>query len=341
LRCYLNGERPRGVALALPDLGETVTRARGTALYERMLVRRPRARVTVIVLTVLALALPAAAVAEDPPFVGWSALLPALSLPYDVTSPDDCIAGRTQCVDKVIREMTRRLAPLASSCDHDAVFALVYLRVTEEYRRTIESPTFFEDTPFVNHEDVVFARYYFAAYDAWAAGQTAEVPEAWRIAFDAARDRSVSASGNLLLGINAHVQRDLPFVLYSIGLVRPDGGSRKPDHDRVNVILNRVTDDVVAEIARRFDPTVDDAGLPGTIDEFALFQTLVSWRETAWRNAELLAQAPTPEAREDVARMIESYAAANAAAIRTATQYLPLSGGSAARDAYCALHWAD
>ena len=100
---------------------------------------------------------------EDPPFVGWSALLPGLSIPYDATSPDDCVAGRTQCVDKVVREMTRRLEPLASSCDHDAIFALTYLRVTEEYRRTIESPTFFDDTPFVNYEDVVFARYYFAA----------------------------------------------------------------------------------------------------------------------------------------------------------------------------------
>ena len=235
--------------------------------------------------------------------------------------------------------MTKRLEPLASSCDHDAVFALTYLRVTEDYRRTIESP-FFDDTPFVNHEDVIFARYYFAAHDAWTAGRTSEVPPAWRVAFDAARDRAVSAMGNLLLGINGHVQRDLPFVLYSIGLVSPEGASRKPDHDRVNQILNRVTDDIIAEVARRFDPTIDDANLPTTIDDFALFQTIVGWRETAWRNAELLALAPTPAARELVAREIESNAASQARAIRTTMQYLPLLGGRAARDAYCATHWA-
>ena len=45
------------------------------------------------------------------------------------------------------------LRPLADSCDHDGIFALAYLRTTEEYRRTIEDPTFFEDTAFVNHED--------------------------------------------------------------------------------------------------------------------------------------------------------------------------------------------
>jgi Family of unknown function (DUF5995) len=297
-------------------------------------------RLALLTLVLFALALPASAVAEDPPFVGWTSLLPGLSVPYDETSANDCVAGRVKCVDQTIREMTKRFEPLASSCDHDAIFALTYLRVTEEYRRTVEDPTFFDDTPFVNHEDIVFARYYFAAHDAWTAGRIREVAPAWRVAFDAARDRAVSANGNLLLGINAHVQRDLPFVLYSIGLVTPDGTSRKTDHDRVNQILNRVTDDLIAEIARRFDPTIDDGNLPTTLDDLVLFQAIVSWRETAWRNAERLALAPTAEARERVAQEVEGYAAAQAKAIRTATQYPPLLGGRAARDAFCATHWA-
>lgn len=299
--------------------------------------RSLRHRGAVVVATVLALALPAAAAAEDAPFVGWSALLPALSLPYDPEGLDDCVAGRVQCVDRTIREMTRRFDALAADCHHNAIFALTYLRVTEEYRRTVEGP-FFDDTRFVNHEDRVFALYYFAAYDAWSAARTGDVPPAWRIAFDAARARAVSATGNLLLGINAHVQRDLPFVLVKAGLVRPDGGSRKPDHDRVNVILNRVADDALAEIARRFDPTVDDANLPTTLDDAALFQTLAGWREKAWRNAELLAAAPTAEARELVAATIEADAATEARAIVASTAYPPLLGGSAARDAYCATH---
>jgi len=293
-----------------------------------------------VIVVCVACAWPAAAVADDPPFVGWTALLPALAIPYDVTSPDDCAAGRTQCVDKTVREMTKRFDPLVSSCDHNAIFALVYLRVTEEYRRTIDAP-FFDNTPFVNYEDGIFAHYYFAAYDAWASGQRAEVPPAWRLAFDSARNRQVSASGDLLLGINAHVQRDLPFVLYRIGLVAPDGSSRKPDHDRVDEILNRVTDDVVSEIARRFDPTIDDTNLPGPVDDFTLFQLLVAWRESAWRNAEALAAAPTAGARDLIARQIESNAATTAAEIKLATQYPPLSSGRADRDSYCAAHRYD
>jgi hypothetical protein len=290
---------------------------------------------------VLGLAAPGAAAAEEPPFVGWSALLPGLSLPpYDAASPDDCVAGRSQCVDRTIREMTRRFDRLADSCDHAAIFALTYLRVTEEYRRTIDEP-FFDDTPFVNYEDTVFARYYFAAYDAWAGGRIAEVPPAWRVAFDAAAAHRVSGTGDLLLGINAHVQRDLPLVLYAIGLVRPDGTSRKADHDRVDVILNRVVEPLIAELARRLDPTVDDSDLPTSLDEAGLFQLLAAWREKAWRSAEALALAATPEARQLVVSQIESDAATEARLIAASTAYPPLLGGSAARDAYCAIHHDD
>ena len=188
--------------------------------------------------------------------------------------------------------MQRRFDRLAADCDHDSIFALSYLRTTEEYRRTIEGGTFFEDTAFVNHEDAVFARYYFEATDAWESGRRAAVPPAWAIAFKAADERSMPASGNLSLGINAHVQRDLPFVLAGIGLVKPDGSSRKEDHDRVNVFLNRVTDGLIAEIAARFDPTADDRDLPTSIDDMGIFQLIPTWREIAWRNAERLASAP-------------------------------------------------
>ena len=294
-------------------------------------------RLSLFLIGFLLLLTAGAARAEDPPYVGWSALLPSLTTEFDASSENDCTAGRTRCVDAVIREMQRRFDPLAQSCDHDSIFALAYLRTTEEYRRTIEDPTFFEDTAFVNHEDVVFARLYFDAFDAWRKGRTEDVPRAWAIAFQAAADRSMPASGNLSLGINAHVQRDLPFALAGIGLVKPDGSSRKPDHDRVNEFLNRVTDDLYAEIARRFDPTIDDGDLPGTADDAALFQIIPTWREIAWRNAERLVGASSDEERAEVAASIEAYAASQAETIRLAGGYGPLRN-STARDAYCSIH---
>ena len=250
--------------------------------------------VTVLLLAAALLTSTGAARADDPPYIGWTA---TAARPDDASSTpssaNDCAAGRTHCVDAVIREMQRRFDPLAESCDHDSIFALAYLRTTEEYRRTIEDPTFFDDTPFVNHEDAVFARLYFDAYDAWHGRRSHDVPAGVGDRVPSRRRPRVTAQGNLSLGINAHVQRDLPFASPRIGLVKPDGSSRKPDHDRVNEFLNRVTDDLYAEIARRFDPTIDDTNLPGTADDAGVFQLIPTWREIAWRNAERLV-APRP-----------------------------------------------
>jgi hypothetical protein len=282
-----------------------------------------------------------AAKAEDPPpFVGWSALMPALASQYDPTSLDDCVAGRFECVEKVIKEMHRRLEPLANSCDHDAVFALAYLRTTEAYLTYARRSDFFADARFVNHQDVVFAQMYFDAYDDWAAGRMERVPPAWRIAFSAADDERVSGAGNLLLGISAHINRDLPFALAAIGMTTDSGVSRKHDHDKVDEILNAVVDPMMREQARRFDPELSRAQTPHGLGYAGLLQTIVTWREAAWRHAELLVAAPDGASRAVVAQQIEDYAAAQARAIEAASRYLPPHTTTQARNEYCAVHGA-
>lgn len=295
-----------------------------------------------LVVTVLALVLavgaqtgPAAA-EDDPPFVGWSAVLPPLAGDYEPTSSDDCVAGRVQCVKKIIREMERRFDPQAEQCAHSAVFALAYLRTTEKYLQTTLTPGFYDDPSFVNHEDAAFAAMYFDAFGAWAAGQVERVPPAWRVAFEAADGRRVTGSGDLLLGMNAHVNRDLPFLLAAIGLVAPDGTSRKPDHDRINVMLNSVVEPLMAEEAARFDPDMERVQTPYGVGYTPLMQLLVEWRESAWRQAELLVAAPDDGARAQVAASIEATAALNAQAIVASTSYVAPLTSSGTRDAYCA-----
>ena len=67
--------------------------------------------------------------------------------------------------------------------------------------------------------------------------------------------------GDLLLGINAHINRDLPYTLAHVGLVKADGSPRKLDHDKVNQSLDRVIDPLQDELAQRYDPifTIIDA----------------------------------------------------------------------------------
>jgi hypothetical protein len=213
------------------------------------------------------------------------------------------------------------------------VFALTYLRTTEEFFRTeTNDPGYFSDVPWINHEDAVFAEFYFRAYDDYVAGQ--DVPAAWRIAFDTAKSRNETAIGDLLLGMNAHINRDLPFTLAAVGLVKPDGSSRKSDHDKVNAFLDRVIDPLQRELAERYDPLfrTTDAE-PSPLDETGALALVRGFRENAWRNAERLVNARTDAQRRHVAASIEAEAALGARLIR-ATNTLP--GYGPRRDAYCA-----
>ena len=297
------------------------------------------AALAVVLLLGLAPAASASEDYEDPFFLNWPTLLPAAPITdYQVSSADDCRKGQMSCVDRVIREMTRRYN--GHRCDHDSTFAFTYLVTTEEYRKAVQDPTFFTDNAFVNHQDAVFAEYYFDQYDDWHAGRIEQVSPAWRIAFHAADRKAVSGLGNVFLGMNAHVNRDLPFVLADIGLVKPDGTSRKPDHDRVNDFLAATNQYLLTEAAKYLDPTLDDGDVPGSsVDNSVAVQALVAWREQAWRNAERLVAAPDAAARADVARQIEQTAALEALVIRTAFLYTPLHDllgrGRIARDRFC------
>jgi hypothetical protein len=272
---------------------------------------------------------------DEPLLVEWSALLPGFTDGYDPSSSNECKAGQPGCVQALIREMERRLERYG--CDHNSLFALAYLRTTEEYQRASNEPGFFADPRFLNHYDAVFARFYFDAEDGWRAGSHAEVDPAWQVAFAAADASEVTSTGNLLLGMNAHINNDLPFTLATIGLVAPDGTSRKPDHDKVNQFLNRLSEPMRAEIVARYDPAFGDGDLPGTLDDSAIMQVIVTWREAAWRNAERIVNAPTPAQRALVEAEIRVAAGLEAEAIRAAYAYAPLRS-PAARDAHCAEH---
>lgn len=307
-----------------------------------MRTRRPRLwLVAIIAIGSLALTPPAtvAGTYDDPFFLDWPLFLPALASDFTATTETDCPRGSVRCVDNVIREMTRRYNQLG--CDHQSMFAFTYLLTTEEYRKAVEDPGFFTDNAFVNHQDAVFAEFYFRAYDAWTKGRLEDVPPAWRIAFRAGDGQEVTGTGNVLLGMNAHVNRDLPFVLAAIGLVKPDGTSRKVDHDRVNLFLNAVNKYLLTEAAKYLDPTVDDGDVPGSsIDNSTMVQLLVSWREAAWRNAERLAGAESEADRLAVAQSIEDGAAYTALALRLSFRYNGLTTGTAeARNLYCGAHW--
>jgi hypothetical protein len=132
--------------------------------------------------------------------------------------------------------------------------------------------------------------------------------------------------------MNPHVNRDMPFMLDALGLTKPDGSSRKPDHDRGNRVLAALYGPVLNEMDARFDDSISSYEVPGTwIDDAGFFQILQGWRELVWRHAEMLERAHTRAERGAVASYIETYALEQGRFIEANTRIR----SSAARDAHC------
>jgi hypothetical protein len=281
----------------------------------------------------LALACGAAfpAAADSPSDFNWTEILPAD--PAAAGPQPRPVRGCRKATIRCVVLEVRKLASLQRrfGCDHRGVFATTYLELTREALATVRrNPRFFRWPRYFFREDALFANVYFRALQAWHRG--GRVPPAWRIAFESARDADLNAAQDMLLGINAHVQNDMPFVLAALGLRTAKGVSRKRDHDAMNKVLDRAYERVVRAVERRFDPLVGTINSPATpLDDVAGIELVRGWRETVWRNAERLVRAKSRAERRQVATQIQQYAAGWASSIAA----FETPGYRAERDAYC------
>ena len=273
--------------------------------------RRVRVGVACALLALAAGLSAAAAPARDSvPNLAWTAVLPPFpssTQPQPGPVPN-CRTPTMRCIDVEIQRLKRLRDRLG--CDHRGVFATTYLVLTQTLKRVLaEDPDLFRQPRYLFTEDAVFANVYFDTFDAWGAGRP--VAGAWRIAFQTARSGNVNAAQDMLLGINAHVQNDMPFVLASLGLRTPSGQSRKPDHDAMNRVLNRAYAPVVHAVAERYDDRVTLTNSDLTpVDDLGGLEMVRGWREGVWRNAERLANARSDAERRWIALQIEANAAA-------------------------------
>ena len=264
----------------------------------------------------------------------WRRLVTTLEGPHRSRSANRCVRGEYSCIALVVSEMRGRYETLAARCDHQAAFALMYLLVTEGVGA--EGAHLFEDPLWLNHLDAVFARLYFSAYDDWQAGRRKRVPAAWAVAFQAAEARAVTGLGDMLLGMNAHISRDLPYALAEVGLDTADAPSPKADFDLVNDLLDEVQGPVLDGASERLDPTVERFAIPALNFTAAdLADLLGAWRSEAWANAVALTRAATPAARQAVRTRIERNAESRARILQTATSYVLLGGSAEDREAFC------
>jgi hypothetical protein len=168
----------------------------------------------------------------------------------------------------------------------------MYLQVTEAVRAELDG---FESRAFVERLDVLFAEFYFQAFDAAAAN--AWVSKAWAPLFARKDARGVIALQFAVAGMNAHINNDLAHALvltwqeFDLGPVRDSPEFR--DYEKVNGILERVEADIKGPLADNLIRDVDQ--LLGTADDFLALWSIRRARAEAWRRAEIMRALPHRE----------------------------------------------
>ena len=143
----------------------------------------------------------------------------------------------TSTIGEVIVQLQQRIDALPPDQVHRRTFVTTYQRTTQAVAEAVDA-AYFEDPDWVVRWDVAFADLFIVAHDADQTG--GQVPRPWRLAFQA--DPTLPTIVHLLLGMNAHINYDLPPATLSV-ITDHDFEDpvlldrRRRDHERINRIL--------------------------------------------------------------------------------------------------------
>ncbi len=183
----------------------------------------------------------------------------------------------------VLDRMQRALDEIPPPLTHRRFFAETYLRTTRAVGDAVDQARF-EDPAWVEQWDAAFAELYLTAVT-----DEANAPRPWRLALAAPAE--LPQLRHVLLGINAHINYDLPQALLAV--ISDDDFAdpvlmdrRRRDHQRIDGVLSARVGQEDAE----FDRTLLDRFL-GPLNRRASRRFLAEARAKVWHNTEHLQRA--------------------------------------------------
>ena len=227
-------------------------------------------------------------------------------------------------IDELIGRMADRLESLQAAGDQRQYFHATYQRTTIAVAEEIKRGGF-ADPEWVERWDVVFADLYLDALEAALAGREPSRP--WAIAFGA--PAGLPALRHVLLGMNAHINYDLPQALVAVitdeQFDDPELlARREADHQAIDTVLaSRVAaeDDELTAVSR---PSTLLDRLLRPFNRLGTQRFLREAREKVWANAIALSQARRqgPDAYATVLAQLEELSAAKVTALMAPGQVL-------------------
>jgi len=195
--------------------------------------------------------------------------------------------GPARDVDQVIERM-HLLDDWLPQGDGFWWFNKLYLRMTLAIQKALRANEF-ADPRFVEQWDIAFAQLYFDAVRLAATGSN-ELPRAWAPLRDARSRRGILPLQFAIAGMNAHINRDLPWSLLDactqLGLPPADGSTVHRDFLKVNQILAATEEAAKRDFSSGLARFVDQ--LFGRVDDELALWSISRARDAAWGNTQLL-----------------------------------------------------
>jgi hypothetical protein len=218
-------------------------------------------------------------------------------------------------IDEALDRMRATLEVFHRNGDKRAIFLRLYYIMTLEVHAAVNGlgayrgKTVFLDPGWIRTLSGRFATLYFHSLDTAEREPDPSVERAWKAAHGAAASARSTVVQNALLGINAHINYDLPRAIAA----NLDPGDlkdyprlqlRKFDHDQVNNLLLRTLEPIQEVLARDYEPGIRVADwLLGRFDEQLSKIGLTHYRERVWWDALACAAAMQDDDKdEDVVR---------------------------------------
>jgi hypothetical protein len=186
----------------------------------------------------------------------------------------------------VVDRMTALLDTMPKSIGSRRSFLATYLRTTRAVGAAVAAGEF-EDSQWVEAWDVVFADLYLDALeDDLSSDLTRRAPRPWRLAFGA--PEALPPLRHVLLGINAHINYDLPQAL--LGVISDAEfadpvllARRSRDHERIDAVLAGRVAAEEAELATQKSKSLVDRVLT-PLNRRASRRFLREARQKVWHN---------------------------------------------------------
>ncbi|SFO53205.1 hypothetical protein SAMN05660359_04110 [Geodermatophilus obscurus] len=222
----------------------------------------------------------------------------------------------TAPVDELIDRMQGLLDGLTAEGNPARHFLGTYLRTTRAVGAAIDAGRF-EDPGWVTTWDVDFAGLYLDALEAHRR-DPASPPAPWRAAFGT--DPSTRPEGHVLLGMNAHINFDLPQSL--VRVIGPADftdptvlDSRRRDHERIDEVLAGRVSEEDRELEASGSRRTPLDRVMGGANRAAARALLRESRRRVWLNTEALhaARLSGPEALARRVGQLEEVSAARVA----------------------------